>query len=93
MSLGLLATTSKLMWRQQENLLIQLYSHDSPPRIIAIVAHNEATQEVRNVARGRKGTISTPCIWLTGTFSPRTKIGLPTHLRQPRPDSAQSTGH
>jgi hypothetical protein len=49
-SLGLLATTSKLMWRHQENLLIQLYSHDTPPRIIAVVAHNEATQEVRNVA-------------------------------------------
>jgi len=58
-SLGLLATTSKLMWRQQENLLIELHSHDSPPRIIAIVAHNEATQEVSDLMRA-KDKISTP---------------------------------
>jgi len=58
-SLGLLATTSKLMWRQQENLLIELHSYDSPPRIIAIVAHNEATQEVSDLMRA-KDKISTP---------------------------------
>ena len=37
---------TKLLWRRHENLLVRFYSHASPPRIIAIVAHNEATNQV-----------------------------------------------
>lgn len=38
--------TAKLLWRVRENLVVRFYHHDAPPTI-AVVAHNEATSEVR----------------------------------------------
>jgi len=37
------------MWREQEHLILRLYGHDDPPRIIAVTAKSKGTGKVRTV--------------------------------------------
>lgn len=45
-----LGETAKLLWRVRENLVIRMYYHEPMPSTIAVVVHNEASNEVRQSA-------------------------------------------